>query len=188
MLGIKAYITPLNILYTIAVLLCLSFSLEMALYIINFKKLKGWKPDMAKMHYVIRTATETCVPHFFHDVDNDIYTVEYREMLSGRLIVKRIISAEQYLKSAKMQSVEIQVSTLRIYIVTPNQHVLYRDYTRTDREDNFVPFTQKDITQNILRISAEYFRRNCPEKKNKSIKRESDIKYVEGLPLALRHK
>ncbi len=182
----KNYITPLNILYAIAILLFLSCIIETVRYCTTTLRIKRWKPDKYKMHYTIRTASENCVPHFFHNDESDAYMVEYREILTGRLILTQVLSTEDYLKFAKIESVNIEVSTLRIYIVTPNQHVIYKDFVRTDRNPNYRPFRDRDISTNILLLSAEHFKRKCPLKKNISQKRESDIRYVEGLPYAVK--
>ncbi len=182
----KGYFTPLNILYAIAVLLSLSCIIESVRYCTVTLKIKRWKPDKNKMHYTIRTASENCVPHFFHNEESDSYVVEYREILTGRLILTQVLATEDYLKLAKIESVNIEVSTLRIYAITPNQHVVYRDFVRTDRSPNYRPYREKDISPNILLLAAEQFKRKCPLKKNISKKRESDIRYVEGLPYAVQ--
>ncbi len=183
---IVEFFTPLHTLYVIAGLLCLSFAIESALYISNATKIRRWKPDISKMHYLIKTVKETCVPHYIYDENRDIYSVEYHELLSGRMIVKRLITVEQYAAEVQaIKAVEVEVSVLRVYIITPNGHVLYRDFTRTDREETYKPFRKEDISFNLLRVSADYFKRNCPQERNQSKKKNSDIKYVEGLPYVL---
>lgn len=184
--GIVEFLTPLHVLYGIAGLLCLSFAVESGIYISNTSKIKRWKPDISQMHYVIKTVKETCVPHYIYDESRDIYTVEYHELLTGRMIVKRLITVEQYATETQaIRAVDVEVSVLRIYIITPNGHVLYRDFTRTDRDENYRAFKKEDMSFNLLRVSAEYFKRNCPQERNQSKKKTSDIKYVEGLPYVL---
>lgn len=183
----KAILTPLNVLYAIMVFLTLSCIIETVQYCTTTLRIKRWKPDKNKMHYTIRTASENCVPHFTHNEESDSYIVEYREMLTGRLILTQVLSVEDYVKLAKIESVNIEVSTLRIYIVSPNQHVIYKDFVRTDRNPNYMPFREKDISTNILLLAAEHFKRKCPLKRNISQKKESDIRYVEGLPLAVKN-
>lgn len=176
-----AFDIALKILYILAGLLCLSFLVEMVVYLANRTLIKNWKPDVNKMHYIIKTNVETCVPQFSYNEDADVYEVEYRELLTGKLIIKQILRHEQYLEQANKKTVSIETSTLRIYTVTPNKHVLHRDFTRTAQDEQYRPYSKYDITYNLLRICAEYFKRNCP---NKGAKKgyKNDIKFVEGLP------
>lgn len=182
----KELLTPLNILYAITVILFVSCIIESTHYCTTTLRIKRWKPDMRAMHYTIRTVTESCIPHFYHNEESDTYIVEYREILTGRMILTDVLSTEEYIKLSKMESINIEVSTLRIYIVTPNQHVIYKDFVRTDRSANYRPYRERDITNNILLLAAEHFKRKCPVKKNISRKKESDISYVKALPYAVQ--
>ena len=184
----RAFLTPLNILYTIAIVLSLSCFAEMFVYGSSTLKIKRWKPDMYKMHYIIRTNVEKCIPHFFYNEDSDTYIVEFREMLTGRLILSQVLTAEEHYKMVDIESINIEVSTLRLYIITPNQHVVYKDFIRTDRSPNYREFKEKDISTNMLLLAAEHFKRRCPLKRNISKKKESDIEYVKKLPYAVTKK
>ena len=175
------YETPLKILYSVAVLLCLSFFVESVIYLVNKSIIKNWKPDITKMHYSIKTNVENCVLQFSYNEDSKIYEVEYKELLTGKSILKRIINYEQYIELAQKKTISIEISLLRIYIITPNKHVMYREFTRTEQDEKYRAFSKYDINFNLLRICAEYFKGNCPIK-GQGGKNRTDIKFVEGLP------
>ncbi len=185
--GISEYITPLNMLIALCVLLCLSFIVETIGYLKGAYKIRTWKPDITAMRYVIHTNIMQCVGHFTEDVQNEVYLMEYKDMISGRTIVKKLLTPEQYMTVKKDEVRSICASTLRIYIVSPNGYILHKDFVRNDMEENYTPYNGTDITYSMLRISADYFKKKCPLKKNKS-KLKTEIKFFEGLPLAIPRK